>query len=104
MRILKLIGEGIYYDLQVYRGEQNLEMVATFFEGSLRAHYNPHLVWLMCDPLVRNGEILEFRLEDLVLVEEQHAVTRPDGITVEMVKVWVKKGSYAMRMQPILVE
>ncbi len=100
---VKMIGEGKFYELQVYRGEGNLENEAMPFSGSLRQHYNPNMVLLLINPASQHGMVYEFRLEDVLHAEEQPSITRPDGITVEIVRLWVKKGSVAMRMEPVFV-
>ncbi len=101
----KLLGEGKYYELQVYRGDGNLEQEAVPFSGVLRQHYNPNIVLLLKNPLYFNTRSVAFeiRVDDILHVEELPAETGPDGVTVENVKLWVKKGSTVVKMEPILV-
>ena len=101
----KLIGEGKYYELQVYRGDGNVEQEAVPFSGVLRQHYNPNIVLLLNNPLYfhERSVAFEIRVDDILHVEELPTETGPDGVTVEKVKLWVKKGSTIVKMEPMLV-
>ncbi|MBF0280558.1 MAG: hypothetical protein HQM13_22365 [SAR324 cluster bacterium] len=100
-----LLGEGKYYELQVYRGDGNLEQEAIPFSGVLRQHYNPNIVLLLNNSLYfrKRSLAFEIRVDDILHVEELPAETAPDGVTVEKVKLWVKKGSTIVKMEPIVV-
>ena len=50
-----------------------------------------------------NGEIFEFRSEDIIYVEELSSITKPNGVTIERVRLWVRNGSPAMQMAPVRV-
>ncbi|MBF0238748.1 MAG: inorganic pyrophosphatase Ppa [SAR324 cluster bacterium] len=104
---LKLLGEGSqYYAMQShqrFRKSEDLEVDAIPFSGALRHHYNPNMVLLLTHPWDRDGVVFEFRQEDIIFAEELSSQTRPDGVTVEMAKLWLKKGSIAMKMQPVRV-
>ena len=103
MSQLKLLEQGLAYDIQPYQGEGNLEADAIAFSGALRQHYNPNMVVLLSRPLESDGVIYEFRVDDILHIEEIDHLTRQDGLTVEQVRVWVRKGSLAMKMQPFQV-
>ena len=49
------------------------------------------------------SEVFEFRSEDIVYAEELSSLSKPNGVTVEQVRLWVRKGSPAMRMEPVRV-
>lgn len=102
MTELKLIGEGRFFDLQVYRGD-GIEQEAAPFIGVLRQHYNPNIVLLLSNPLQKMSIAYEIRVDDILHVEELASETGPEGVTVERVKLWVKKGSTVIKMEPILV-
>lgn len=102
MSDIKRIGEGKFYELQAYRGEGNLDQEAVPFQGMLRQHYNPHLILLLSDPH-KHSMAYEIRVDDILHAEELPKETGPDGVTVEKVKLWVKKRSTVIKMEPILV-
>ena len=104
MSNIKLLGESKFYEVQKYGGPNNLDEVAVAFTGSLRQHSNPNLVMLIHRPLEQFSVIYEFRVEDIITAEEISNITRQDGVVVEIVKVWVRKNSVCMKMEPVKVE
>jgi len=104
MNSIRLIGEGKLYEMQLYRGEKPLDKDAVTFSGALRMHYNPNMLWLLTHPLEANSIIYEFRVDDVLHVAEEASVTHPTGAIVEQVRLWVRRGSTAMRMEPMRVE
>ena len=104
MGFVKLLEEGKYFEIQKRSGRsETLDQEATSFCGALRPHYNPNMILLMSSPLEARGDVFEFRSEDIIYAEELSSITKPNGVTVERVRLWVKNGSPAMRMEPILV-
>ncbi|MBF0286878.1 MAG: hypothetical protein HQM14_03600 [SAR324 cluster bacterium] len=103
MTDIKLLEEGKFYELQKYRGEGNLDQEARPFSGILRHHYNPNVVLLLSSLLRRHSIAYEVRVDDIMHAEELPSETGPDGVTVEKVKLWVKKGSTVMKIEPVLV-
>ncbi len=101
----KLIGEGKYYELQVYRGDGNLEQEAVPFSGILRQHYNPNILLLINSPYYSRQQSIAFeiRVDDILHVDEMPAEIGPDGVMVEYVKLWVRKGSTIVKMEPMRV-
>ena len=104
MGFVKLLEEGKYFEIQKRSGRsETLEEESTPFCGALRPHYNPKMILLLSSPLETRGDVFEFRSEDIIYAEELSSITKPNGVTVEPVRLWVKNGSPAMRMEPILV-
>ena len=105
LRVSKLIGDGKYYELQVYRGDGNLEHEAVPFSGILRQHYNPHIVLLINSPYYSRQQSVAFeiRVDDILHVDEMPTEIGPDGVMVEYVKLWVRKGSTIVKMEPMRV-
>ena len=102
--LLKLLEEGCYYQIQRSQGRSDdLDEHALSFSGSLRSHYNPNMVLLRINPLEVGGEIFEFRTEDILFAEELPNLSKPNGVTIEQTRIWVRKGSPAMRMRPMRV-
>ena len=105
MRGTKLIGEGKYYELQVYRGDGNLEQEAVPFSGILRQHYNPNILLLINSPYYSRQQSIAFeiRVDDILHVDEMPTEIGPDGVMIEYVKLWVRKGSTIVKMEPMRV-
>jgi hypothetical protein len=59
---------------------------------------------LVYDPLGLNPSILEFKIEDVLYVEELHSAVNPSGEGVPLVKLWVRKGAHGVIMEPFEVD
>ena len=104
MGFVKLLDEGKYYEiLKRITRAASLEKESTPFCGALRPHYNPNMILLLTSPLESSSEVFEFRSEDIVFAEELSSLSKPIGVTVEQVRLWVRNGSPAMRMEPVRV-
>ena len=77
--------------------------IQLLFVELLRPHYNPKMLLLLSSPLESRSDVFEFRSEDILYAEELSSLTKPNGVTVERVRLWVRNGSPAMRMEPLRV-
>ena len=104
MNVVKLLNEGKFFEVQKRtKRSDSLEKESTPFCGALRPHNNPNLILLLTNPLESQSEVFEFRSEDIAYAEELSSLSKPNGVTVEQVRLWVKNGSPAMRMEPVRV-
>ena len=104
MSFVKLLNEGKFFEIQKStKRSDSLEKESTPFCGALRPHNNPNMILLLTSPLESRSEVFEFRSEDIAYAEELSSLTKPSGVTVEQVRLWVKNGSPAMRMEPVRV-
>ena len=94
--------------LQKYSaGVDRDELFARFvsFAGAPRKHpYDPNRILLVTDPFSMHTSFYEFESEDIVYAEEINTLVTPDGETVNMVRIWVRKGSIWLHCTPFLVE
>jgi hypothetical protein len=58
---------------------------------------------LIYDPLGANPSILEFKIEDVLHIEELHSAVTQAGEGVPLVKLWVRKGAHGVIMEPFQV-
>ena len=101
---LKLLEEGRFFEIQrSLKPRDDLKDKVLSFSGSLRPHYNPNMVLLLTHPPESSGKIYEFRLEDILYAQDLPSIIRPGGVTVEKTRLWVRRVSTAMRMQPFRV-
>ena len=104
MDFVKLLDEGKSFEIQKRSTRSDsLEEESTPFCGALRPHYNPNMILLLTSPLEYSSEVFEFRSEDILYAEELSSLSKPNGVTVEQVRLWVRNGSPAMRMEPVRV-
>ena len=74
------------------------------FSGYPRQHpSDKSKLILVCDPLDSHPEILEFKMEDVMFVEETHQAVTESGEGILMVKLWIRKGSHGMILEPFEV-
>ena len=93
------------YQIEPYRGDpKRLRQIAVAFTGSLQKPGDTGKVLLLNDPLSQQAFFYEFRTVDIAFVEECPSITNSDGATVSMVRVWVKKGATALRIDPFHVQ
>lgn len=93
------------YQIEPYRGDpKRLRQIAVAFTGSLQKAADAGKVLLLNDPMSQQAFFYEFRTSDIAFVEECPSITSLDGSTVSMVRIWVKKGSTALRIEPFLVQ
>ncbi|MDR3147848.1 MAG: hypothetical protein LBU00_05665 [Treponema sp.] len=58
---------------------------------------------LIYDPLGTSPSILEFKIEDVVHIDELHSAVNQAGEGVPLVKLWVRRGSHGVIMEPFQV-
>ncbi|MCL2881094.1 MAG: hypothetical protein FWF29_12695 [Treponema sp.] len=89
-------------DIARFSGAPPKDAVA--FSGYPRQHpSDKSKLVLVCDPLGSHPLILEFKLEDILFVEETHQAVTESGEGILMVKLWVRKGSHGMILEPFEV-
>ena len=93
------------YQIEPYRGSlKKLQQIAVAFMGSPQRQREPDKVVLLNDPLSQQATFYEFRSQDILYVEESPGISMPDGSMVSMVRVWVRKGTTALRVVPFHVQ
>jgi hypothetical protein len=58
---------------------------------------------LVYDPLGEEPAVLEFKLEDILFVDEVPSAVTESGEGVPMVKLWVRRGAFGMILEPFEV-
>lgn len=93
------------YQIEPYRGTlKKLQEIAIAFSGSPQGQRDPEKVVLQADPLSQQTMFYEFRSQDIVYVEETSGISMPDGSMVSMVRIWVRKGTTALKIEPFHVQ
>jgi len=93
------------YQVEPYRGSaRKLEEIAVSFSGAPKQSRNEDKVVLVNDPLSLQTFFYEFRASDIVYAEEIPSISTADGSTVSMIRLWVKKGATALRIEPFHVQ
>ncbi|MDR3191463.1 MAG: hypothetical protein LBT87_00175 [Treponema sp.] len=75
------------------------------FAGYPRQHPSEkNKLILVYEPLGMNPSVLEFKIEDVVYVEELHSAVKRNGEGVPLVKLWVRKGAHGVIIEPFEVD
>jgi hypothetical protein len=98
--------ESVAFQIQAYRKPKDLRVLRmenVSFTGSPRKHpYDAERIILVADPYSTNTFYFEFEKNDIACVEELPSVVDIEGNTLTMVRIWVKKGSVAVRCTPFI--
>jgi hypothetical protein len=75
------------------------------FSGAPKKHpYDNEKIILILDPFSSHTLFYEFRIVDIVHVDELPQIATEGGESLKMVRIWVKKGSFGVRYEPFVVE
>lgn len=93
------------YQIEPYRGShEKLRQIAVVFTGAPRSTSAPGKILLLNDPGSQQAFFYEFRTEDIVYAEEAPSLALPDGTTASMVRLWVRKGATALKIESFHVQ
>ena len=96
------------YDIQVFDGKQDIGTMKdnhVCFTGTPRKHPDREdMIILVSDMFSTQPTYLEFQLEDISYVERLSNEVNEDGDTAATARIWVKKGSLAVRCIPFVVD
>jgi hypothetical protein len=74
------------------------------FAGYPRVHPSEkNKLILVNDPLGSEPTVLEFKLEDIIFVEEVPSAITESGEGIPMVKLWIKRGAIGVILEPFEV-
>ncbi len=98
--------EAVSFQIQAYRKPKDFHALKhenVSFTGSPRKHpYDSDKIILVADPYSTNTFYFEFEKSDISYAEELPSVVNMEGNTVTMIRLWVKKGSIAIRSTPFI--
>jgi inorganic pyrophosphatase len=75
------------------------------FTGYPRHHpLEKNKLILIYDPLGINPMVMEFRLEDVIFIEELHSAVTENGEGVPLIKLWIRRGARGVMLEPFEVD
>jgi inorganic pyrophosphatase len=105
MTIEKFLEKATKFEIEAYKRIPNLEADHVAFTGSPRKHpSDDDKIVLIVDPFSAQTFFYEFQTDNIAGVEILPSLATAQGETVTMARVWVKKGSIAIRSTPFVVE
>lgn len=104
MAVQKYLDMQPVYELERYRAEQDYAEQSVPFTGTPRRHpYDSEKVVLVPHPVERERVLFEFQLTDIMYVEQLSSVVTERGENLPVMKLWVRLGSRAVQLTPIVV-
>lgn len=105
MGIDRVLEESGKYQVEPYKKTGSLPVTHVPFTGTPRKHdHDPGKILLIPDPFSTGTFYYEFFLSDVEYIEKLSSMVNLSGDTLPMVRVWVRKGSLALRSTPFVVE
>ena len=94
-----------FYEITKYSRHPDYSKGNVAFTGTPRKHpYDEKKILLISDPFSSNTIFFEFRLKDITYIEELSQLATEDGEILNIVKIWIKKGSLGIKYEPFVVE
>jgi len=96
------------FEIEAYKRPKNLkELRKTHvpFSGSPLKHpFDPKKVILIPDPYSSSASYYEFKKDDIAYGEKLPSIVNLDGETINLVRLWIRKGSAGVLCTPFFVE
>lgn len=103
-KAIKLLETANKYDIDKYR-EIDFFDTHTSFSGTPKRHpVDREKLVLVSDPFTSETEFYEFPVESIDYFEELDTISAEFGKSALRVRIWVKKGTPAIRYEPFVVE
>ena len=88
-----------------YDSHVNLDKECVPFVGAPRKHpYDDEKLLLIVDAFTNDTIFYEFRLNDIMSVEEEPGLANDAGDNLLMARIWVKRGALGLRYEPFEVD
>jgi inorganic pyrophosphatase len=107
MPITKYLLKADKLEIQAYHQpskNQDLAQNHIAYSGSPFKHpYDPQKIILIADPFSQNTFYYEFNKQDITFAEDLPSIVNLDNESLSMVRLWIRKGSLAVRCTPFRV-
>jgi hypothetical protein len=104
MNLVRYLESAPYFELTKYDSSRTYKNDAVQFSGTPRKHpYDDEKIILISSPFSSDTVFFEFRITDILHIEEMPNLATDYGDNVVVKKLWIKKGSLGMRYQPFEV-
>jgi len=101
--VQKLLEISKNYDIDKIRNVNYSEEYQPY-EGSPKRHpTNESILILIVNPFDENKKFFEFHLDTILAVEEIGTLTSNDNTSVYQIRVWVKRGTLAVKSETFIV-
>jgi len=103
--MLRYIETAPIMEITAYDASQEYKKKGIPFQGTPRKHpYDSDKIILIPDPYNQHTIFYEFRLSDILHAQDLASPVSVEGRGLTMMEIWIRKGSYALRSEPIIIE
>jgi len=108
MVLAKILESSREFEIQTYKKPEDtrqMNLTHVSFSGTPLHHpYDNEKVVLLSDPFSANTLYYEFFIKDISFAENLENIVDPEGKTLNIVRIWVKKKSVGIRCTPFIIE
>jgi len=105
MGIQKFLQKAKKFEVDAYKKLQALRRHHVPFSGTPQKHpCDENKIILVADPLSTQMFYYDFKTADVEGIQELPSLVTPEGESITMVRLWVKKGRIGVRCTPFVVE
>ena len=103
--IKKILKKAVKFEIETYKKFPDMTLNHVAFTGSPQKHpLDKNKVILIVDPFSTQTFYYEFNTADVQGIEELPSLVTMEGESVNMVRLWVRKGSIGVKSVPFVVE
>ena len=105
MSIKKYIRSKPISEIIKYTTHKDYMKLGVAFSGAPKKHpFDKEKLILISDPFSTHTFFYEFSVSDILHVDELPHLVAESGDSVNMVRIWVRKGSLGVKFEPFVVE
>jgi len=100
--IVKVLNES--REVNPFSDVDRLSKEAVPFVGQLKKNEgDPSKIFLRTERFANQSILLEFNQKDVVYAEDLKTITKNDGTAFRIVKIWLRKGTIGVKLEPFSV-
>ncbi|MEW6527449.1 MAG: inorganic pyrophosphatase Ppa [Spirochaetota bacterium] len=104
IKLLNLLKENDKTAIDKYRNINFFENHVAFVGTPKKHQYDKSKIILLSDPFSDKKIFYEFSIDTIDLVEELGTISSQDGKNALQIRIWVKKGTVALKYEPFIIE
>ncbi|MDH7553327.1 MAG: inorganic pyrophosphatase Ppa [Spirochaetota bacterium] len=104
IKLLNLLKENDKTAIDKYRNINFFENHVAFVGTPKKHQYDKSKIILLSDPFSDKKIFYEFSIDTIDLVEELGTISSRDGKNALQIRIWVKKGTIALKYEPFIIE
>ena len=104
IKLLKQLQDNDKTAIDKYRNINFFETHVAFVGTPKKHQYDKSKIIIVSDPFTDKKIFYEFSIDSIDLVEELGTISSSDGKNALQIRVWIKKGTLAVKYEPFIIE